>query len=143
MTATPSVNGSTPSSKIVLGVDDAPENLFLLQAVVKSGGYTFVAAKSGAECLTLLHRLTPRLILLDIQMPDMDGFATCRRLRANPALRHIPIAFLTALKTAADVTTGLAAGGNDFIVKPFARAQLLKRVKHWTGRSVDSVAAQK
>jgi CheY-like chemotaxis protein len=143
MTSALSVNGSGPSSKIVLGVDDAPENVLLLQAVVKSGGYTFVAAKNGAECLTLIHRIIPRLILLDIQMPDMDGFETCRRLRANPTLRHIPIAFLTALKSAADVTTGLAAGGNDFIVKPFDPAKLLARVKHWTGRSVDSAAAQK
>jgi CheY-like chemotaxis protein len=142
MTSTPSVNGSGSSSKIVLGVDDAPENLFLLQAVVKSGGYAFVSAKNGTECLTLIHRLIPRLILLDIQMPDMDGFETCRRLRSNPALRHIPIAFLTALKSTADVTAGLAAGGNDFIVKPFDPAKLLARVRHWTGRSVGSAAAQ-
>ena len=94
----------------------------------------------GAECLELSNRFIPKLILLDIRMPDMDGFETCRRLRTNPALRHIPVAFLTALKSAADVTTGLAAGGNDFIVKPFDTGKLLERVKHWTGRSVDPAA---
>ena len=140
MTGGAPINGSGRGSKIVLGVDDGPENLFLLQAVIKSGGYAFVAAKSGAECLSLIHRLIPRLILLDIQMPDMDGFETCRRLRANPALRQIPIAFLTASKSAADVTAGLAAGGNDFIVKPFDPAKLLERVRHWVGRSIPSSA---
>src|SRR5713101_1821775 len=130
------VNGSSASSKIVLGVDDAPENLFLLQAVVKSGGYVFVGAKSGTECLALIHRIVPRLILLDIQMPDLDGFETCRRLRANPLLRAVPVAFLTALKSPEDVTTGLRAGGNDFIVKPFDPVKLLERIRHWTSRSV-------
>jgi CheY-like chemotaxis protein len=137
------MNGSGSSSKIVLGVDDAPESLLFLRAVVKSGGYTFFAGTNGAECLTLIHRLIPRLILLDIQMPDLDGFETCRRLRANPTLRQIPIVFLTALKSATDVTTGLAAGGNDFIIKPFDPAKLLERVRHWSGRSVGSPAAQK
>ena len=131
---------SGTSSKIVLGADDAPENLFLLQAVAKAGGYAFIAAKSGAECLALIHRVIPRLILLDIQMPDMDGFETCCRLRANPLLRTVPIAFLAALKSPADVMAGLAAGGNDFIVKPFDPLKPLERIRHWTSRSVGSSA---
>jgi CheY-like chemotaxis protein len=134
------VNGATTASKIVLGVDDAPENLFLLQAAMKSAGYTFIAAKSGRECLSLLSRVTPRLILLDIEMPDLDGFETCRRIRQNRDLRHVPIAFLTARKGPEDVKSGLAAGGNDFILKPFDPMKLLDRVKHWTSRSVGSLA---
>jgi CheY-like chemotaxis protein len=131
-----SVNSSGPSAKIVLGVDDAPENLFLLQSAVKAGGYTFIGAHSGKECMTLLHRVAPRLILLDIEMPDMDGFETCRQIRAIQALRHVPIAFLTARKTAEDVKRCISVGGNDFIVKPFDMIKLLERIKHWTSRRV-------
>lgn len=130
------LNSASNASKVVLGVDDAPENLFMLQATLKHAGYSFIGAKSGQECLTLVSRVIPRLILLDIEMPDLDGFETCRKLRANPELRHVPIAFLTARKTPADVTAGMQAGGNDFIVKPFDQIKLLERVKHWTTRSV-------
>jgi len=131
-----SVNGTSTVSKIVMGVDDAPENLFMLQAAIKHAGYTFLGAKSGAECLSLVSRVVPRLILLDIEMPEMDGYETCRKLRSNPELRHVPIAFLTARKTPADVTAGMQAGGNDFIVKPFDHIKLIERVRHWTSRSV-------
>lgn len=134
--STPSLNGSSTQSKIVLGVDDAPENLFMLQAAIKHAGYTFLGAKSGMECLSLVSRVIPRLILLDIEMPDMDGYETCRKLRQYPELRHVPIAFLTARKTPADVTAGMQAGGNDFIVKPFDHQKLIERVRHWTTRSV-------
>jgi CheY-like chemotaxis protein len=130
------MNASGTISKIVLGVDDAPENLFLLKAAVKAGGYTFLGAKSGLECLAFVRRVTPRLILLDIQMPEMDGFETCRQIRQRTELRGVPVAFLTALKSPDDVKAGLAAGGNDFIVKPFDPARLLERIKHWTGRTI-------
>ncbi|HLG87923.1 MAG TPA: response regulator [Alphaproteobacteria bacterium] len=131
-----SLNAASTASKVVIGVDDAPENLFMLQATLKQAGYSFLGAKSGLECLTLVSRVIPRLILLDVEMPELDGFETCRKLRANPELRHVPIAFLTARKTPADVNAGLAAGGNDFIVKPFDQVKLLDRVRHWTTRSV-------
>jgi DNA-binding response OmpR family regulator len=67
-------------------------------------------------------------------MPVMDGFETCRRLRAIYALKHTPLAFLTARKSADDVRAGLAAGGNDFIIKPFDPGRLIARVAHWTGK---------
>jgi two-component system sensor histidine kinase/response regulator len=136
-----SVNSSGPGTKVVLGVDDAAENLFLLQSAVKAGGYTFMGARSGAECLSLLTRVVPRLILLDIEMPNMDGFETCRQIRAIPELRQIPIAFLTARKTSDDVKKCLEAGGNDFIIKPFDMMKLLDRVKHWTSRRIGTASA--
>lgn len=126
----------TRKNKVVLGVDDQPENIFMLQAVLEADGYTFVGAASGAECLSLATRTAPRLILLDVQMPEMDGFETCRRLRAIWDLRPVPIAFLTARKSSDDVKQGIAAGGNDFILKPFDRERLLARVDHWTRRTV-------
>jgi DNA-binding response OmpR family regulator len=140
MNAPQTVNGTNTASKVVLGVDDAPENLFLLQSALKSAGYTFIGAKSGRECLSLVGRITPRLILLDIEMPELDGFETCRRLRQNRELRHVPIAFLTARKSPEDVRMGLNTGGNDFILKPFDPVKLLERVRHWTSRSVGSLA---
>jgi CheY-like chemotaxis protein len=124
-------------SKIVMGVDDVPENLAILKAYVVGAGYTFVGAASGEECMALVSRIKPRLILLDIEMPNgIDGIETCRRLRRNLDLKRVPIAFLTAQKTAQAVMAGMAAGGNDFIAKPFQQDKLIERVHHWTSRRV-------
>jgi CheY-like chemotaxis protein len=130
------LNPSDPSSKIILGVDDVPENLFLLKAAVKSAGYTFLGASSGIECMRLLLRVMPRVILLDIEMPETDGFETCRRIKANPALRHIPVIFLTARKGTGDVAECRRVGGNGFIVKPFDAPELQDRLRHWSGRRI-------
>jgi CheY-like chemotaxis protein len=124
-------------NKLILGVDDQIENIMMLQAVIEGAGYGFLSASSGVECLSLAARATPRLILLDIQMPEMDGFETCRRLRQVLGLRA-PVAFLTGRQSPEDVKAGLAAGGNDFIVKPFDHERLLARVDHWTRRSVNA-----
>jgi len=128
-------------SKIIFGIDDARENRILLEAVVKGAGYSFFGMESGKEALITATRIIPRLILLDIQMPDLDGFETCRRLRTMPQLNPVPIAFLTAAKTPADVQMGIAAGGNDFIIKPFDRDQLLRRIEYWTTRRIRPSAA--
>lgn len=123
-------------SKIVLGVDDEPDNLLMLSALVEGAGYTFMGASSGAQCLTLLTRVQPRLILLDIQMPAIDGFTTCRKIRQYPKLEAIPIVFLTGRKTGRDVRECLAAGGNDYVVKPFQPAKLIERIDFWLARRV-------
>lgn len=121
-------------SKIVLGVDDAVDNLALLKAAIEAGGYTFIGAQSGEECLALLGKIVPRFILLDVQMPDLDGFETCRRLRRMQWLGDVPVAFVTTQKTAADVETAIAVGGNDFIAKPYELAMLTERTRYWTVR---------
>lgn len=121
-------------SKIVVGVDDTETNLKLLEATLVNAGYTFFGFPSAQACFEFIQRIEPRLILLDIQMPYMNGFDACRKLRQMPHLRHVPIAFLTARKELDDVTEGMAAGANDFIVKPFSPLNLLKRVEYWTGR---------
>lgn len=127
-------------SKVILGVDDSPEDLALLNATLWAAGYTFVGAASGPDALSLVHRCKPRLILLDIEMPMLDGFETCRRLREIPELETTPIAFLTACKTGEHVKRGLAVGGNDFIVKPINRDTLVQRVQHWTGHRIGAAA---
>ncbi len=126
--------------KVVLGVDDQPENIMMLESILESQGFTFFGAASGMDCLSLAQRVNPRLILLDVQMPLMDGYETCRRLRRIPEFRTIPVAFLTARKEVEDVRTGIAVGGNDFIVKPFDPVKLVNRVVHWTSRRVNADA---
>jgi len=127
---------SARSGKTIIGVDDQPENLAILEGLIESRGYSFFGAASGAECISLALRVDPKLILLDVQMPLMDGYETCRRLRAMFLLKTVPVAFLTARNGPEDVREGLAAGGNDFIVKPFDPVRLLGRVDHWMTRRV-------
>src|SRR4051812_4167483 len=110
------INNEGGTRKLVLAADDASEILFLLGASLKGAGYNFMGTESGTELLALSLRVVPRLILLDIEKPGMNGLETCRRLRANTALMRVPIAFLTGRKTFEDVTEGLGAGGNDFIL---------------------------
>jgi len=136
--AEPGTNVAANRDKVVIGVDDLPQHLKLLQQCIQSGGYTFIGAASGLDCLALVSRVQPRLILLDVQMPELDGFETCRRLRIDQGLNQVPIAFLTARNSPDDVKLGLAAGGNDFILKPVALARLLDRVQYWTSRHVEA-----
>ncbi|HEY3800014.1 MAG TPA: response regulator [Caulobacteraceae bacterium] len=126
--------------KVVLAADDQAENIMMLEALIEGQGFTFFGVSSGAECLSLAQRVSPKLILLDVQMPEMDGFETCRRLRAIFPLKFVPVAFLTARKSAADVQACMRAGGNDFIVKPFDPERLTQRVLHWTSRRAPSAA---
>jgi CheY-like chemotaxis protein len=124
--------------KVVLAVDDQPENLALIESAVTTAGYMFFGVKDGQECLSIVMRLVPKVILLDIQMPGWDGFETCKRLRADQRLARVPIIFLTASKSVADVRKGMAAGGNDFIIKPFDVDQLQARLRHWTTKRVSA-----
>ena len=127
-------------AKIVLAADDQPENLMILESLIEAQGFTFFGVESGLDAISLATRISPRLILLDVQMPLMDGYETCRRLRAIRELKPVPIAFLTARKSSDDVREGLMAGGNDFIVKPFDPEKLISRVVQWTGRRLPAAA---
>lgn len=118
-------------SKLVVAIDDSPENLALLESAVTAAGYSFIGEASGGAGLQLLTRVTPRLVLLDIQMPGIDGFEVCKRLRAYRHLDTVPIVFLTARKTVEDVRACMRAGGNDFMVKPFDIEKLQARIRHW------------
>jgi CheY-like chemotaxis protein len=121
--------------KVVIGVDDVRANLILVQNYLQEAGFNFIGVQSGADCLAVVGRVIPKLILLDIEMPQLDGIETCRRLRQMIELRHVPIAFVTSRKSPETVKAAIAAGGNDFIVKPFEKIELLRRVKHWTSRT--------
>ncbi|MDX9708891.1 MAG: response regulator [Trichloromonas sp.] len=101
----------------ILIVDDAPQNLRLLSGVLR-GSYQVSVAVGGPEALELVAARPPDLILLDVSMPGMDGFEVCRRLKAAPATRKIPVIFVTGLTEEGVRSRGIEAGGADFIVKP-------------------------
>jgi len=112
----------------VLVVDDAPSNLVILTESLRSE-FDVRIATSGAEALRLVEEAPPDLILLDILMPDMDGYEVCRRLKANPATSNIPIIFLTAKGDVADETLGLSIGAVDYIIKLVSIPIVLARVR--------------
>ena len=111
----------------ILVVDDTPANLSLLSSLL-SPRWRVRLAPSGAKALELVRRQAPDLIVLDVMMPELDGYEVCRRLKADPATRDIPVLFLTALSQPEDETRGFECGGADFIQKPFNPATVLSRV---------------
>jgi len=113
----------------ILIVDDDAMNLKLLQATLESERYELYMASQGKEALRLAENLLPDLILLDIMMPEMDGWEVCRRLKENEATRGIPIIFLTARAQQADIIHGIELGAVDYVTKPFYPAELAARVQ--------------
>jgi putative two-component system response regulator len=114
---------SRPTSRILI-VDDEPTGRAVLEALLFPYGYELAFAEDGYEALTLAATFIPDLILLDVMMPDMDGFAVCRRLRQDPDLFEIPIVMVTALDDQESRIQGIEAGADNFISKPFNRMEL-------------------
>jgi adenylate cyclase len=112
----------------ILIIDDAPANIQTLSTILKERGYNINIATNGRQGLEVLERIRPDLILLDIMMPEMDGFETCRRIKASTAWREIPIIFLTAKTDTADIVRGFELGAVDYVAKPFNAHELLARV---------------
>jgi putative two-component system response regulator len=94
-----------------------------------------VRAANGAEAVRLAEQHTLDLILLDVEMPELDGFGACRALRADPRLREVPIVILTARSDTEDMAAGFAHGATDFMTKPFAMSQFRARVRSWLTRA--------
>jgi diguanylate cyclase (GGDEF)-like protein len=117
-------------------VDDMPDNLRLLTDILKNHGYKVRPAPSGARALATIHKEPPELVLLDIMMPDMDGYEVCRQLKADEGTKDIPIIFLSALNEVFDKVKAFKVGGIDFITKPFQVEEVLARVRtHLTIRA--------
>ena len=124
------MNAATPAgnSNRILVVDDTPANIQALAAILKEKGYQISVATNGKQALEVLARVQPDLILLDVMMPEMDGFETCRRLKAAEQWRQIPVIFLTAKTETADIVQGFELGAVDYVAKPFNAHELLARV---------------
>jgi two-component system sensor histidine kinase/response regulator len=113
----------------ILLVDDTEANLRLLGPLLRAEGWSVAAATRGDQALQLIGRRVPDLLLLDIMMPEMDGFEVCRRLRATPATRDLPILFITALNDEENIVRGFNEGAQDYIAKPFRQAELIARIR--------------
>jgi two-component system, cell cycle response regulator len=113
----------------VLVVDDVPSNVKLLEARLSAEYFDVITAMSGPQALAICERAECDLVLLDVMMPDMDGFEVCRRIKSNPLTHHIPVVIVTALDQTADRVRGLEAGADDFLTKPVSDVALVARVR--------------
>lgn len=113
----------------VLAVDDEPVNLAVLDTHLSNANYRVVKVSSGQQALEYLQETTPDLVLLDIMMPGLDGYAVCEIMRRQHASHELPIIFLTARNQLADLVQGFAKGGNDYLPKPYSREELLARIE--------------
>lgn len=114
---------------IVLVVDDSPETLRLLTDAIEQAGMTVLVAREGEHALSIVEKVVPDVVLMDALMPGADGFATCRRLKQNRALAHVPVIFMTGLTDTEHIIEGLEAGGVDYVTKPIVPGELLARIK--------------
>jgi len=117
--------------KTILVAEDNPANLELLTEILDGWGYHVVAAATGTEALTELERMRPDLMLVDIQMPELDGFGVLERVRQNPLFRDLPIVALTAQAMRGDREQALAKGFDSYVTKPIDREALQKEVKRF------------
>ncbi len=121
------IRGNNTKIKLLI-VDDKTDNIEVAASILAPDGFTLLYAESGVECLSIAESEQPDIILLDIMMPEMDGIETCKRLKANVATMHIAVIFLTAKIDDETLQQGFAAGGYDYISKPFSPTVLLSRV---------------
>jgi DNA-binding response OmpR family regulator/DNA-binding CsgD family transcriptional regulator len=113
----------------VLVVDDTPETLGFLTDTLDQAGFTVLIATDGLSALDLVDQITPDLVLMDALMPGINGFETCRRMKREKMLAHLPVIFMTGLSETEHVVEGLAAGGVDYVTKPIVVDQLLARIR--------------
>jgi two-component system, sensor histidine kinase and response regulator len=117
------------SKEKILLVDDQPDNIGVLFGLLAQQGYQILVANDGDLALSITRETVPDLILMDVMMPGMNGFEACRRFKANPEHNDIPVIFMTALTEIEDKLEGFAAGGADYITKPFQQEEVLARVR--------------
>ncbi|MEL6822420.1 MAG: response regulator, partial [Calditrichota bacterium] len=114
---------------LILIVDDIPRNIQLLGNILSQEGFQVAVANRGKQALAIIEKRKPDLILLDVMMPEMNGYEVCTTLKNSPETAHIPIIFLTAKNDVEDKLRGFASGGADFVTKPFEPAEVIARVE--------------
>ncbi len=122
-------NSKTTHQGNILVVDDTPENLHLLSGILSKNGYQVRPVPNGKLALSAAQRIPPDLVLLDIMMPEMDGYQVCQQLKANEATKDIPVIFISAINDVMDKVKAFAVGGVDFITKPFQLEEVLARIE--------------
>ena len=116
------------SSKLLL-VEDDPDLLEILRLTFENEGYRTVQATNGEDALRIARRQSPDMVILDVMLPGLDGIEVCRQIRADPALKHLPILMLTARSEESDIVLGLGVGADDYLSKPARPRELAARVK--------------
>lgn len=119
----------TISKKLILIVDDNPENIKFIGNLLVDNGYEVGIAQDGFKAMEFIGKKIPALILLDIMMPEMNGFQLCEKLKYDKKTKDIPIIFLTAKNSPEDIVKGFEVGGMDYVTKPFNSPELLARIK--------------
>src|SRR3978361_1938425 len=114
---------------VALVVDDSPETLRLLTDSLDGAGMTVMVAMDGAAAMRIVDQITPDIVLLDAVMPGIDGFETCRRLKRDAGLTHVPVIFMTGLAETEHIVRGLEAGGVDYVTKPIVIEEMLARIR--------------
>lgn len=114
---------------VVLVVDDSPDTLGMLTEALDQSGATVLVATGGAEALAVVEKIVPDIVLLDAMMPGLDGFETCRRLKASGRAGHVPVIFMTGLTETEHIVQGLEAGGVDYVTKPIVLDELFARIR--------------
>ena len=122
---------------LILLVDDIPQNIQVLGAILKNQGYSFALTTSGKETYQLLKKVTPDIILLDVMLPDENGFSICENLKKKESTADIPVLFLTAKNETADKIQGFKVGAVDYITKPFEELEVIERVKNHLQAKLD------
>lgn len=112
----------------ILIVDDAETHRFILRNIVMEMGYQPVLAETGTQALRIFPRCNPGLVLLDVSMPEMDGFEVCRRLKENPDTAGVPIIFISGFEDSREIERVFEAGGADYVTKPFVPQVVKARV---------------
>jgi len=118
---------STPYT--ILVVDDDPYILMSLEFLMKKNGYDVVVARNGTEALELLDKQAPHLVLLDIMMPDVDGYEICRYIKKTSSLKNTKVIFMSAKTKDADIKKGYELGASLYVTKPFSTRELVKQIK--------------
>ena len=121
------------STTKILVVDDDVFVREMLLSILEAGGYTILTAENGQEALEKIKKEIPDLVLLDLVMPGINGFETCRRIRSDEATKKLPVLIVTALRSESDSAAAAACGANEMIVKPVDGETLAKRLRHHLG----------
>lgn len=116
-------------SKKILVVDDDPYILMSLEFLLKKNGFDVMVARNGTEALDLVEKQVPQIVLLDIMMPDVDGYAICKHIKSHKKLKDAKVVFMSAKSKESDIQKGYDLGASLYITKPFSTRQLLKQMQ--------------